>query len=500
MADFFIRNIFVVYFFYGLSFFSMGLAVFLEVARSKENEFAQALRPLSWFGLVHGSHEWFEMILLVQGPQAGSFWEIMIPLLRMAMLSGSFVLLAVFGVRLITGQTRSRQSYYLIGMLLVVWLVGLGILFVYSESAGFNVTAADVFTRYSLAIPGAVLTGWGLIKQRQNFIKQGMHDFGQDVLLAAFAFLTYGLVGQLFTAPSGLFPSTYLNSETFLRWFNFPVQVLRALCATFAAIFIIRSTRSFEVDKARLVREMEAAQLAERQRMQELRAELLHRTVQAQESERQRIALELHDGLGQLLTALGMGLRAIVESTRANPLRASQQAQHLEGLVADGVDELRRIVSGLHPPQLDDLGLLAALRWYAGEVTKLYQLPIQVSSNGQPSELSPEVRTVIFRIAQEAVTNIVRHSRATHATIHIESDHSQLRLLIEDNGRGFDVKRVLEPNPDQPSWGLMGMMERANLVGGTCVIRSIPSIGTTVEFLLPISSGEPNESHPLIVG
>jgi hypothetical protein len=137
---------------------------------------------------VHGSHEWFEMILLVQGPPAGSFWEIVIPLLRMAMLSGSFLLLAVFGVRLITGQTRSRQSYYLISMLLVIWLAGLGILFLYSESTKFSITAADVFTRYSLAIPGAVLTGWGLIKQRQNFIKQGMHDFGQDVLLAAFAF------------------------------------------------------------------------------------------------------------------------------------------------------------------------------------------------------------------------------------------------------------------------------------------------------------------------
>lgn len=471
----------------------------LEIGRSN-NEFAQALYPLGLFGLVHGSHEWFEMILLVQGPPAGSIWSILIPVLRMTMLSGSFLLLAVFGIRLVTGQPRSRQSYLLIGLLLVVWLTGLVILIWRPGLIQFRIISADVFTRYSLAIPGAILTGWGLIKQRQTFIRQGMFGFAQDVLLAAFAFLTYGLIGQLFTAPSGLFPSTYLNSESFLRWFNFPVQVLRAVCATFAAIFIIRSTRAFEVEKTRLAQEMEAIQLAERQRMEELRAELLHRTVQAQESERQRIALELHDGLGQLLTALGMGLRAVVESMRANPKRAAQQAQHLEGLVADGVSELRRIVSGLHPPQLDDLGLLAALRWYSSEVTNRFNLPTQVTTNGPTPDLQPEVRTVIFRIAQEAITNIIRHAHATRATIHLENNQSEIRLLIEDNGIGFDVKTMLESNTGQPSWGLMGMLERANLVGGVCKIHSLPNMGTTVEFSLPITSGEIHESNPSIAG
>jgi signal transduction histidine kinase len=252
--------------------------------------------------------------------------------------------------------------------------------------------------------------------------------------------------------------------------------------------------RAFEVEKTKLAKEIETAQTFERQRMQELRSELLHRTVQAQESERQRIALELHDGLGQLLTALGMGLRAVIETLRTNPNRAVQQAQHLEGLVADGVSELRRMVSGLHPPQLDDLGLLAALRWYASEVTNRFNLPVQVTTNGHMPVLQPEVRIVIFRIAQEAITNIIRHSHATRASVHLESDHTHLRLLIEDNGKGFDFKRVLEPNPSQPNWGLMGMLERARLVGGTCNFHSILSIGTTVEFSLPITPGENNES------
>ena len=149
----------------------------------------------------------------------------------------------------------------------------------------------------------------------------------------------------------------FINSDLFIRTFGFPVQVFRAGCATMAAVFITRSLRAFQVESNQRIKELHDAQVAEQERLDALKAELLHRTVIAQESERQRIARELHDETGQTLTALGMGLRGMSEMISTNRNRAIEQANQLEKLAMDGVEELQRMVSGLHPPQLDDLGL-----------------------------------------------------------------------------------------------------------------------------------------------
>jgi signal transduction histidine kinase len=275
-----------------------------------------------------------------------------------------------------------------------------------------------------------------------------------------------------------------------MSWFGFPIQVFRASMAALAAVFIIRSLRAFEVENGRRIDGLREAQLAERRRLEAMRSELLHRTVKAQESERQRIARELHDDTGQTLTALGMGLRGLAENLPENPQRAAQQARQLEGLAGDGLAGLQRLIAGLHPPQLDDLGLLAALRWYAGEVKERYGLQVQINSQGDLSQIPPVVRTVLFRIAQEAVTNAVRHARAGQALIVLEGAPDRLRLEVADDGHGFDVQAMLADNRAQPSWGLLGMMERATLVGGECRIQSAPGQGTCVSVTMPLNGSD----------
>jgi signal transduction histidine kinase len=290
------------------------------------------------------------------------------------------------------------------------------------------------------------------------------------------------LVGQLFATPSTIFPSVYLNADIFARWFGFPVQVFRAAMAWFAAIFIVRSLRAFEEENKRHIEALREAQLAERQRLEAIRGELLHRTVKAQESERQRIARELHDETGQTLTALGMGLRGLSEKIDADPQRAVQQAKQLETLAVNGLEELQRLVTGLHPPQLDDLGLKAALRWYASETTQRYGLPVSVSSKGNGSELPLDARVVFFRIAQEAITNIVRHAAASQVSITIAQTNAEVILLVEDDGQGFNVENTLSTHEtNHPCWGLRGMMERAALIDGQCEITSRLGQGTCVE-------------------
>jgi signal transduction histidine kinase len=270
-----------------------------------------------------------------------------------------------------------------------------------------------------------------------------------------------------------------------LEWFGFPIQLLRAAMATIAAIFIIRSLRVFEEANRRRIERLQKAQMQERQRLEATRAELLHRTVKAQESERQRIARELHDETGQTLTALGLGLRGLGTTIQTSPQRALEQARQLEALARDGLVELQRLVAGLHPPQLDDLGLLAALRWYAREIQTRYQLDINVTNLGEPVCLPIEVRTVLFRIVQEAITNIVRHSGADRAEIHLECLPDLTRVTIRDDGKGFDVQSALSAKNETPCWGLIGMRERAALIGGDCQIYSQPGHGTTIQVCVP---------------
>jgi signal transduction histidine kinase len=476
-------DIITIYFFYGLSFFSMGLAVMLEAGRSSEFDFARALRFLAGFGLVHGVHEWLEMFLLIFPQLQGLSLYRWVGLGRVILLAVSFLFLISFGARLVVGSKRTQLAWQMLGTIAAIWTLGLVWLFL-TEPPDVRIIAADVYTRYSLAIPGAALTAWGLFLQRQNFLLAGMKGFGRDVIVAALAFGLYGGIGQLFVLPSVVFPSNFLNSDSFLEWFGFRIQLFRSVMACIAAISIIRSLRAFEEENRRQIESLRQAQLAERQRLEDLREELLRQTVRAQELERQRIARELHDEIGQTLTALGLGMRAISDSATSHPDRVSRQARELQGVVAGGLFGLQNLITGLHPPQLDDFGLVSALRWFGAQVEERFGLSVTITSQGGEADLSQEVRTVLYRIVQECLTNVIRHAKAKHADVLVVFSDGEVCIHVEDNGCGFDVDATLNHH-EYPCWGLLGMQERALLVEGKCTIMSEPGKGTLIEVIVP---------------
>jgi signal transduction histidine kinase len=268
--------------------------------------------------------------------------------------------------------------------------------------------------------------------------------------------------------------------------------------ACIAAIAIIHSLRAFEDETRAQIEALSRAQMAERKRLEELRAELLRRTVRAQESERQRIARELHDDLGQILTALGLGLRAISDNAVTKPEKVLGQARQLQGVVDSGISDLQNLVSGLHPPQLDDFGLLPALRWYADEVKSRFGLVVAVSSRGEEANLPMDVRTVLFRVVQESLTNIIRHAKTDQAKVQVVFNEREICIHVEDDGCGFDVASTLDKGGN-PAWGLLGMIERAALIGGECRFVSEPGMGTIVEVLVPLKE-KSNGGHSPVVG
>lgn len=472
----------LVFFFYGLAFYSMGLAILLERGRGTDARLRHALRPLAAFGFLHGFNEWLEMLavlgVLPGHSEAWIAWEAA----RLAILAFSFLSLAAFGASLLAPDDRLRRLSLLVPLVLAaIW--GFGLLILRGRYGEGLVAVIDVWTRYSLAIPASLLASAGLVAQQRRFREAGMAQFGRDCLWAAIAFAWYGLVGQLFTQSSALPPSGTLNQQLFFQMFGFPVQVLRGAAAVVASVFVIRFLRSFEVETRRQIAELQANRLREAERRESLRAELYRRVVGAQEAERQRIARELHDETGQSLTAIGMGMRAVESSLHSDPDKASQRLRELQGLVDRSMNELQRLIADLRPSHLDDLGLPAALRWYAGEVQERSTLKVSVEVFGEARALPGAVNTALFRIAQEALTNVVRHASAHEARVRLRFGEDHLDLHISDDGRGFDPRPI--PGRDRTAFGLLGIEERATLLGGTARIRSRPGEGTQVEVSLP---------------
>lgn len=474
-----------VFFLYGLAFFAMALAIWVEIGRCSDARLRQALRPLAAFGFLHGFHEWIEMFLdIYMGPgQMGAdlLWES----LRLGILAFSFLSLTAFGASLLAPNERMLRVSLMVPIVqAAVW--GFGVLLLKDRYPAFPEMwdVVEVWSRYILGVVAALLAAAGLVAQQRAFRQAGMARFGQDSLWAAVAFAWYGVVGQMITRSSPLPPSNLINQTVFTETFGFPVQLLRAVAAGVAAIFVIRFLRSFEVGVQREMAELQAARLREARRREELRGEVLRRVVEAQESERQRIARELHDETGQALTAIGMGLRSVSTWLGRNPGKADQNLKHLEKLVDHSLNELQRLIADLRPSQLDDLGLLAALRWYINDLKGRVPLDIHLEVLGERRDIPSAVKIAIFRVAQEALTNVVKHADADQAGVRLSFQENAVGLEISDDGSGFDPAMLR--NPNRPSWGLIGMQERASLLGGDLHIETTIGEGTCVRVRLPI--------------
>src|SRR5882672_4152795 len=224
-----------------------------------------------------------------------------------------------------------------------------------------------------------------------------------------------------------------------------------------------------------------AAQQALREanrRLQGLSARLL----QVEETERRRIARELHDGVGQLLTAVKLRLAGL------NPSSADYASRRSECVTAidEALEQVRRVSRDLRPSQLDDLGLMAALRSHLDRQAGSAGFKPNFTHDRVPPRLAPEIETTCFRIAQEALTNIARHAQASEVWVTLAGTEAELRLEVRDNGRGFDVAAARLGATAGRSMGLLSMEERATLAGGRLAIDSVLSRETRLSLTLPL--------------
>jgi signal transduction histidine kinase len=476
----------LVFFIYGLAFFTMGIALTLEAWRSSSLNERRLLRPLAIFGLMHGIHEWLEIIML-QGIWLKSPFPDQLSWIRVAWLAASFLPLILFGVMSLNGVHPKLNM-----------LAGFAFLGVFLILAALQVRTApvdlvqrvDVLSRYVLAIPGGLIAGLALYKNAARTKSANRRFLSNALFWSAVGFTVYGFT-QVFVSPVSMYPASVINSSVFSQVFGFPIQVIRAGMALLVTVSLLFAIKIISDERQAQLVSAKQARLDALERVQQelearevLRRELLRHTVLAQEEERSRIARELHDETAQLLTAFSLNL-ATLQMSLPKKSDIDVLAERLQDQSKQLSQGVYRLVRDLRPAQLDDLGLIPALKYLVDQEKERNNLKVTLQVDGARRRLDSIVETVIFRVVQESLTNVARHAQVCQAAVHLVYSPHEIVLSIKDEGVGFDPHAQLVP---PHGWGLAGMRERVESVRGKFTVVSAPAQGTSVEVVLPLES------------
>lgn len=276
-------------------------------------------------------------------------------------------------------------------------------------------------------------------------------------------------------------------------WHQENIFLIVAFIASAAFISWLSSGRSQMEASLRKARdELEARvenRTAELKNLSDQLRALAARLQTVREEERTTVAREIHDELGQALTAIKIDLTAVLRELPTDEGPIVQRSQSTLILLDEAIESVRKIATELRPGILDDLGLVAAVEWAAEEFQARTGTKCEVSLPDADIAMDPECTTALFRIFQETLTNVARHAKATKVSARLSKESGNVFLEVQDNGRGIDEKHLSAAR----SLGIMGMRERALLLGGDFTVRGAPGKGTTVEVRIPNADGEQTE-------
>jgi len=479
--------LFLIYFVYGLAFWAMGLAVILESGRAASAAQARSLVWLSAFGILHGTHEWLAAYLLGFGRPAVALpaW---LDWLRLGLLILSFACLSAYAVTSLrqarTGPSQRYWRYVLPGWAAIFLVVVLGTSNLVSPSQW--IPALDAASRYVLAVPSAILASLALWAGAHTNEPPSSRALSANLRLASFGFAGYALT-QIMVHRLPWFPASVVNQEMFLSFTGVPIQAVRTVMAAIISIGLLRAMQAAERQRQLQLVAAHQARLAALEQQDALRRDLLAHVVRSQEDERARIARELHDEVAQLLSAFSLQLGSL--RPKLKRADTTEIVDRLHELAHQMSNSLYRLVHDLRPSHLDNLGLVPALRFLLSQDYGPRGLDVAFHVMGRARPLRGLIDTALFRIAQESLTNVIRHAGVDRAVVELQYDGDRVTLRICDQGRGFDPAEQFSP---PRGWGLAGMRERLEALGGQLRLRSAAMQGTTVEAVIPLDA-EPRE-------
>jgi len=222
--------------------------------------------------------------------------------------------------------------------------------------------------------------------------------------------------------------------------------------------------------------------------MQEQLRHLSREVLRAQEEERKRISRELHDVIAQTLTGINVRLAGLKANATVNTKELQRNITRTQQLVEQSVNIVHRFARELRPTVLDDVGLIPALHTFMKSFREETGIHVSLSAFAAVEHVNGEKRTVLYRVVQEALTNVARHARASRVEVRIQKLDDAVCIKIEDDGKGFPAERVLR-SKKQIRLGLLGMRERVEMVNGNFTVESTPGKGTTIQAQIPLADG-----------
>jgi signal transduction histidine kinase len=263
------------------------------------------------------------------------------------------------------------------------------------------------------------------------------------------------------------------NSQQLLHKFLLQMMAVALIIGSFVALLTTYRVLRLEKDHEEQRKEIEHTQNNLRR--------LSQRLVEAQEMERARLSRELHDEVGQMMTALGMELRNLQSLRHGKDDAFDARVEDVKRLNADAMRAIRDLAMGLRPSMLDDLGLEAALQWQGREFSRHTGVPATVHVDGTCDQLTGAQQTCIYRVVQEALTNCARHAKAKSVLVSLRTQSEDVLVLIQDDGIGFNGKASV-----RGGLGLLGIRERVEALEGSLFISSRPKGGTTIQVQIPV--------------
>lgn len=466
----------VLYFAYGLSFFTMALVIAFQARENSSFVLAKPIWLLAGFGLCQAFAEWAKVTKLLHMYGIELLSITALHLLDVLAIGISFLFLFLFGSHLVVDYLKKYTYLKYVPLIIAAgWVAKFIIMdFLLFPLASFKMWAAysTAWARYLMAFPGAILVTAGLLLQLPELKKLDLKSAYYNCQGAAFAFAAYGFLSGLVTFPVDFWPGNVLNTESFLQRTGWPVQFFRASFGLLMAFTVIKTINIFNVEQQK--------RLEEAERLSVLVAE------------RDRFARDLHDGIIQSIYGAGLILDASQAMLRKGELgKVDEHMAQAKTKLNETIAQLRDYIRDLQKGRETKGNLKQVLLQLIHEFRKFSMTPIDFEDNLKKDlVLTQKQDKNVYHITQEALFNVVKHAQATRAKITVEEgENREIILQIIDNGKGFDFGKW-QAGGSVDHKGLANMMFRAQRIGGRLTIDTDLGRGTTVTLVFQVDEGQ----------
>lgn len=477
MSEILQLNVLVMYLLYGLSFYTMGMAIALQYRSYSSFRLAYSLSLLAAFALLHGLSEWGSVFIPVKVPNFGDLplWKL-IAIQRM-LQSVSYFFLFCFGAKLISDTRYKSQNLFwwltIPTAAFLVWLVQFSRFIPMVGSTGLIqwLLHSECWSRYLLAFPAGVLTAYGLALQITEAGNLNDKSVLRNLSLATVAFGLFAFFSGLVVPHGDMgWLSSILNATTFRNFTGLPIELFRTGTALLATYAITRLLVIFDLEKQK--------QVAETRRLEAILRE------------RERFARDLHDDVIQSIYAVGLELQTTKNNIEKDPVKAAEQVVDAVGRLNNVIHVIRQYIQGLEAKTAEqDLktslnSVIAPFRKKGLKIKFNFQLSsgIRVKPVVEAEDWEQQLRQIL----REALNNVVRHSLATKAQIDVRLEGDNLVMTVKDNGRGIPKELPYPNEANRRHMGVKNMRRRTSLLGGEFQLESEPGEGTKIEVSIPL--------------